>query len=664
MQVAGTHITLAQWQAAGLTYDRYKHLKKTNRLTTVGVGGNGRVVKILIDDRLPENEKQAILDKFPNPEQDTRNKALLEQITPDPTAKQFYHDYQLADGRYLRDLNNYQYVREYARNAEIMNALHAVFVNQTNARKKLGGNMRNFWKQAATAIEEIKEQTGHTLRLTNPVSLQRAYKRYREMGYEGIINPRFCNDNSRKVTIDIENLIMSLYTMPNKPFAADVHILYLSFLSGKLQVADRKTGELLNPKDFYKDGKPIEISDSTVWNYLNMPHNRIVVDKGRNSSHSYNNMHRPHHHRFAPVYSFSKISMDDRDLPRKLAGGTRVKAYYSYDVASGCVIGMAYSRSKDEELFLECMRDMFRTINSNNLPMPMEVEVENHLVNKFFDDLHVMFPFVRICNPGNSQEKRAEHFNRAKKYSVEKSLQIGIGRWWAKSEAYRVDMNKADDQYQEKEFTYERLVADDIAACKEYNNQLHPKQKLYPNKTRWQVLMENTNPNATKVSNAVVYKAIGNCTKTSIKRNQYVTVLYDKYVLPSVKVLEKLQPANYEVQAYYLPNEDGSVAEVYLYQGDTYVGKCGRVAKYSEAKAEMEEADHIAYINQAKYVASFDKMVKDGKEKLAKPEIWEDAELPKEPVKVLPPVAKKEDDLSDLLDFDPNEYAQKALNDL
>ena len=112
--------------------------------------------------------------------------------------------------------------------------------------------------------------------------------------------------------------------------------------------------------------------------------------------------------------------MDDRDLPRKMLNGKRVKAYYAYDVKSGCVIGAAYSKTKDEELFLDCLRDMFRNITKNGWGIPGEVEVENHLVNKFFDDLAVMFPNVKICIPGNHREKRAEHLNRAKKYTTEK----------------------------------------------------------------------------------------------------------------------------------------------------------------------------------------------------------------------------------------------------
>lgn len=159
----------------------------------------------------------------------------------------------------------------------------------------------------------------------------------------------------------------------------------------------------------------------------------------------FNNRYRPHHKRKAPVWAFSKISLDDRDLPRKMADGNRVKAYYAYDVASGCVVGYAYNRLKTADLFIDCVRNMFRLIDHQGWNCPAEVEVEHHLVNNFADGLiraGVVFPFVRWCNPGNSQEKRAEHFNRVKKYGVEKRSQVGIGRWYARLEANRPEGGK------------------------------------------------------------------------------------------------------------------------------------------------------------------------------------------------------------------------------
>ncbi|KAA5687339.1 hypothetical protein F3G32_28670, partial [Klebsiella pneumoniae] len=102
--------------------------------------------------------------------------------------------------------------------------------------------------------------------------------------------------------------------------------------------------------------------------------------------------------------------------------------------------GYAYNRYKTTELFLDCMRNMFQTLDRNGMYIPAELEVEHHLVSDFADGLMqagTVFPLIRWCNPGNSREKRAEHKNREKKYGVEKRTQVGIGRWYAKLEANR-----------------------------------------------------------------------------------------------------------------------------------------------------------------------------------------------------------------------------------
>lgn len=634
-------------------------------------GGNGRTSLISFDS-VPDQYKEIIRVRFGTPAEVAVQNTFLSKITPDPTAVTFYTNYKLADGRSLEA----KYVKEYCDNASVLNAVRDLYTNQTQARRALGGSMKGFWKKAAAALNEIRDMDGgikHTLPSSHD-RLQKKYKEYTDRGFEALISGKFCNDNTVKVTAPLERLLMSLYVMPNKPFGSDVYTMYHAFLSGKLTVVDSNTGEVFSPADFTNEkGELITISEKTVWNHLNKAKNRVVVDAKRNNGFSYNTMHRPHHHRRAPEFSFSKISMDDRDLPRLNNEGGRVKAYYAYDVTSGCVIGKAYSRTKDEELFIECMRDMFRLIERENWGMPLEVEVENHLVSKFFDDLAMMFPFVRICNPGNSQEKHAEHLNRAKKYGVEKKLQNGIGRWWSRHEAYRTDNNKVNDQYVEKVYTFDSLVADDLAAIKQFNNQLHPKQKKYPGKTRWQVLLENMNPKAPQVSKPVVYKAIGERTVTTIKRNHSLTVQYCEYGLPNPNVIDKLQTGNYGVEAYYLPNADGNIGEVYVYQGERYLCCCERVNEYNTAKAEWTEGvDDVAYTVQAKYVSQFDAKVKQGKKSLSQITILQSEELdaaanlevaPVQP-EILPTPIDDIDDIVNRLDTDNLGYINNAEDSL
>ena len=618
----------------------------------------------LIDfSTIPMQYRNLISEKLGNPTEQATVKPFKDKIIADAKAVTYYSNYLLSDGRYLPE----EFQRQYAINAAVLNAIREIKENATNSRKALGGTMKGFWKKALIAVNNIRVDVGHTLR-SSEVTLKRQYDDYVKSGYESLISKKFGNDNSRKVSDAIERLLMSLYTMPNKPFAADVHTLYGMFITGKIQVADRKSGELFSPDQFVFNEKPLELSQATVWNYLNQPKNRVIVDKVRSGSHRFNSAVRPHHHRHAPEFSFSKITMDDRDLPRKCINGRWVKAYYAYDVASGCVVGYSYSLNKDEELFLSCMRDTFRLIEREGFGMPLEVEVENHLVRKFFDDLAMMFPFVRICNPGNSQEKHAEHFNRQKKYGVEKQTQTGIGRWWSKHEAYTIDRDKVNDEFVEKSYTYERLVADDVEAIRAYNNQLHPKQKKYPGKTRWQVLVENMNPNAPQVSKAVVYKAIGERTITTINRNQYVTVQHCKYQLANINVLDRLLPNNYTVESYYLPDTDGLIDEVFIYQNGTYLCKASKIEQYNTAKAEWTDKDQQAFTEQSKYVTEFDAVAKQGKSELSSPVIIETDTIKtaiNTPLNIVETKPLKAETAEDLLnDYNPDDYANNALENL
>ena len=266
---------------------------------------------------------------------------------------------------------------------------------------------------------------------------------------------------------------------------------------------------------------------------------------------------------------------------------------------------------------------MFRLIDRQGWNCPAEVEVEHHLVSNFADGLiraGVVFPFVRWCNPGNSREKRAEHFNRVKKYTVEKRMQIGIGRWWAKLEANRPQIEKVYDEknntYKEREYTYEQLVADDIQAIRAYNNQLHPNQTLYPGLTRWEVLCHHQNPNLAPVDKALLYRFIGEMARTSIRRSKYCRVNYEDYALPSPELIGRLAPNDYAVEAYYLPDGEGNVPEVYIYQNGAYIATCHRIEPYNEATAEQTDKDRAAYAEQAKYNAQFDAMVR--REKIRK----------------------------------------------
>jgi len=643
-----------------MSVPNYKKLAARKEINVVRQGkGLGSYALIEIAT-MPLRFQERIKLKYGEMKEDILRNWFIGHYHIDAKAREFYTRFRFDNGDALPP----EHIQEYTVNASVIEAVLRAMDDATFMRKAMKAGPVN-WGELAGAISYYQAEFGHTL----PVSSNRFKKRvndFKANGYESLISRKFMNQNRRKVTYDIERLLLSIDGQPEQPFNTTVWEQYNMFVQGDLDLYDPETGEVLNPADFTdKDGNPLVLSPATVANYLNNPKNKALRAKLHMSQWDFNNAYRPYHLRSIGEFSLSKVSLDDRDLPRPMKDGNRVKAYYAYDVVSGAVVGYAYNRYKTTELFLDCMRNMFQTLDRNGMYIPAELEVEHHLVSDFADGLMqagTVFPLIRWCNPGNSREKRAEHKNREKKYGVEKRTQVGIGRWWAKLEANRPKEEKVYDEknntYKVKAYSYEELVADDIRAIQTFNAQPHPNQKRYPGMSRWDVLCAHQNPNLAPWDKAVLYRFIGQHTETTIRQNTYCTVMYNQYGLPSPEIIEKLEPRNYKVDAYYLPDADGTINEVYIYQNGRYIATCKPVARYNENTAEQTEYDKAAYTEQSKYVAQFDKMMKDGKIKrvgiLAKEEAKLITEVQAEAVPL--PTQAEEEDYSAYMDISAFEH--------
>lgn len=653
--------TLSEEELAPImSIPNYKKLAAKEKINVVRSGrGLGGYVLVEIAT-MPLRFQERIKLKYGDMKEDVIRNWLGSHYHIDAKARDFYTRFRFDNGDALPP----EHIQEYTVNASVIEAVMRAMEDATFMRKAMKAGPVN-WGELAGAISYYQAEFGHTL----PVSSNRFKKRvndFKANGYESLISRKFMNQNRRKVTYDIERLLLSIDAQPEQPFNTTVWEQYNLFVQGELELYDPETGEVLNPADFTdKDGNPLVLSPATVANYLNNPKNKALRGKLHMSQWDFNNAYRPYHLRSIGEYSLSKVSLDDRDLPRPMKDGNRVKAYYAYDVVSGAVVGYAYNRYKTTELFLDCMRNMFQTLDRNGMYIPAELEVEHHLVSDFADGLMqagTVFPLIRWCNPGNSREKRAEHKNREKKYGVEKRTQVGIGRWYAKLEANRPKEEKVYDEknntYKVKTYSYEELVADDIRAIETFNAQPHPNQKRYPGMSRWDVLCAHQNPNLAPWDKAVLYRFIGQHTETTIRQNTYCTVMYNQYGLPSPEIIEKLEPRNYKVDAYYLPDADGTINEVYIYQNGRYIATCKPVARYNENTAEQTEYDKAAYTEQSKYVAQFDKMMKDGKIKrvgiLAKEEAKLITEVQAEAVPL--PAQAEEEDYSAYMDISAFEH--------
>ena len=596
-----------------VSVSNYKQLAARGRIDVVrrGGGANGCCALIAVDS-LPSKYKEAVEKKYPGGDEVRIKVWVLSNYEMDQAAVAFFHD-RSKTGIDLEDEKK----REYIINASVLNCCIKLYERARDSQRLFGGKYN--WDMMAKTIEILREELGHTLP-TSTLRFRKKVNDYKRNGYGCLISGKFGNQSARKVDYKTKQLVHGLAVLPNKPYNSNVHEMYISFVCGELDVFDPKTGELFNPDDFTdKNGDPKSLSESTINNILNEPATKMLIEKSLSSWSTFMHEQMPYMHRHSGRFSLSQITMDDVDLTRKLKDTKqRVHAYYAYDVVSQCVIGASYARKKDERLVVDCFRDMFRLIALNGWGIPAGIEVENHLMSQYkegFLKAETVFQFVRFCAPLNSQEKYAEPLNGAKKRSVIHKNHEGIGRFYGKGkwrQEYKKISDETNELYEDKEyFTWEQLVADDRKDNEEWNNTLHPNQKMYPGMTRWQVLEANINPNLLPYDARTLAYHIGERVETSIRRNSTVRVAHEDWWLSSTSVLERLEPNNYKVTACYLPDDEGAPQEVFIYQKGKYIDTVEKVTTYSRVMAEQTEADQAAFVEQQKKIAKFNKYVED-----------------------------------------------------
>lgn len=596
-----------------MTKSCYDKAATRGRLDVVRPGKGAGCYALVAVDSLPDAYKAKVEQIYPDASLVRLKAWLKENFVVDQAAVAFFHSKEKCGVELPPEK-----IREYVNNASVLNACIRLYNNAKAVHKTMGEKYN--WEEMAQAVDCYRDLFGHTLP-TSTLRFRKKVATYKRDSYSCLISGKFGNQSARKVDYKTERLILGIAVLPNKPFNTNVAELYNSFVCGELDVYDPETGELFNPDDFTeKDGEPRVLSEATINNYLNKPKNRVLVEHALSSWTTFMHEQMPHVHRHAPEFSFSKISFDDRDLPRKLKDTKiRPKAYYAYDVASQAVVGFAYNRNKNVDLVVDMFRSMFRLIERKGWNCPAQVEVENHLMSQWKDNFlkaGVMFPFVRFCAPQNSQEKYAEPLNGAKKKAVEHRNHLGIGRFYAKDRHYRVESKKVfdelNDTYEDKQYySWEQLIAEDMNDVMEFNNSKHPNQKKYPGMTRWQVLEANMNPTLQPINKAVMARYIGEHVETSIRRNSYCRVNYTDWWLSSTEVLEKLAPNNYKVDAYYLPDDDGNFTEVYIYQNGQLIDQLQNVGTFNTADAEQTDEDKAIFVEQQKKISHFNKYVRD-----------------------------------------------------
>lgn len=491
----------SELEAAGIMTQEYcRQLASRGRLTMARRGGGAKNhYALVVVDSLPTQYLEEVKEKLGSGDEILAAGWFCENYERDQKAVTWFNDRDKCPIEFKDEKKRRQWVEECVVNASVLNCCIRLYSRASDFQRILGNTYQ--WEKMAKAVESLREQFGHTL----PTSMFRFRKKvaeYKRDGYASLISGKFGNQAARRMTHREERVILGIACLENQPYNTTVREMYIMFLTGELDVYDIDTGELYDPETFAKKGEdPWIPSDATIANYLNKPKNKLLIENRHRSRTAFMHEQMPHMHRHNGQFSLSQITMDDVDLPRRMRGNERVHAYYAYDVVSQCRIGAAYARKKDEDLVVECFRDMFRLIERNGWGMPAGIEVEQHLMSHYKDGFlraGVAFPFVHFCAPQNSQEKYAEPLNGAFKRSIAHKNHAGTGRFYGKGKN-RVESKKISDENNDtwedkKYYTFEELVADDRADNMEWNNTLHPNQKKYPGMTRWDVLVANINP--------------------------------------------------------------------------------------------------------------------------------------------------------------------------
>lgn len=594
-----------------VSQSNYQNWVNRGRIDVVRRGGGaaGQYALVAVES-LPRDYKAKVQALYPDGDLTHLKGWVCSNYETDQAAVAFFHSREQAG----LDLPP-EKIHEYVVNASVLNCCIRLYERAATAQKLFGGKYN--WEQMAKAIEALREEYGHTL----PASTLRFRKKvneYKRNGYGCLISGKFGNQCARRVTIKVERLVLSIAVQENQPYNKSVWEQYIMFVTGELDVWSYITGELYNPDDFVeKDGSPLSLSESTINNILNKPNNKMLIEQRLRSRTTFMHEQMPHVHRHSGNFSLSQISMDDVDLKRRMPGNKYVRVYRAWDVVSQCIIGVAYSRGKDQSLVVDCFRDMFRLCAKQGWGMPAGLEVENHLMTQYRDGFlqaGVAFSWIRYCAPQNSQEKYAEPLNGAFQKFLHDRHE-GQGRFYGKGKN-RIDQKKVSDDwnhtYEDKKYyEWDELLADDRVDVYDWNHLLHPNQKKYPGMTRWDVLCECLNPNLQPLDQMTLARYIGERVETSIRRNSTVRVAYEDWWLSDTSVLERLKPNDYKVTAYYMPDGEGKPTDVYIYQGDKYIDTVEKVETFNRVMAEQTDDDVAKFIEQQKKISKFSKYVRD-----------------------------------------------------
>jgi hypothetical protein len=571
---------------------------------------------------LPYEWQRTLIEKFGEPQKQIRQTLFEKNYERDSAAFDFYLTHKLADGGTLKD----EVIEEYTINASVLNVIgkisnkHKNYVRSLRGtpgalHNPLTGTKTDVWSIVTVEANRFKDQVAHTIPCENSDVLRRKLSAYKKNGYIELVHKNFCNKSALKMSDDMIKLLNNLFaTQQNKPTATEVARQYEGFINGYVEVINNSTGEVYDPKEFK------QISQGTISAYLSKWTNRSANETLRSGDRQkLMAKYKPFHSLNMPKFSNSLISIDDRQPPFEYAKGKRVWFYNALDVASDTFTCWVYGKSKDG-IILDFYRQLIRNYTEWGLNMPAELEAESSLNSSFKDTFlreGAMFQHVRI-EANNARGKIIESRNRGLRYDHEKADEGWLARPFALSEPNQIGSAPVPM------IPYEDIINRSLKHIEDWNNTEH---RTIKGKTRWEVFVENQNPNVKPTNWRAILPYLGYKTETScnvgmikLQNKQFVLGENGKIAFSDrlTRLMEEVEGRDLDI--YWIDDNEGQILKALVYLRGTDRCICEAVAKptYNRAKIEQTPEDMEARELMSKYVASIDGYINSHKRAIDK----------------------------------------------
>lgn len=177
-----------------LTKPNYDKLCRSGKIRRIREGkglGNYALVEF---ETLPERFRSEVISKIGYPPKKQVQSLILKYKRTDFEAIDFFANYKIDENRTLSPGHQEQYVAD----AEMLWALDQYIKEMKAFRKSRGGSITKIWQEAAIAVAEVREQTGHKLPSTDR-RLKDKLESFLKDGYQSLISEKFLSKNAAKV---------------------------------------------------------------------------------------------------------------------------------------------------------------------------------------------------------------------------------------------------------------------------------------------------------------------------------------------------------------------------------------------------------------------------------------------------------------------------------